>query len=87
MNFLRGLIWAIFHPRQYWAKVQEIRAMMTEQGMAFLQCNSPGCKHVEFHKVLTQEHVNKPCPRCGANLMTPEEFRDHCEGNSRQYEV
>ena len=45
------------------------------QGM-FLQCDAPGCDHVEQVDGISEEHIGKECPKCGANLLTEEDFED-----------
>ena len=39
-----------------------------------LQCDANGCGHVEEVPTLSQELVGKPCPKCGANLLTQRDF-------------
>ncbi len=45
-----------------------------------LRCDAPGCDHAESIDVTDRppgpEYVNKPCPKCGANLLTA---RDHAD--------
>jgi hypothetical protein len=40
----------------------------------FLKCDAPGCDHIESHGVLVAEMIDKPCPKCGANLLTREDY-------------
>lgn len=42
---------------------------------AYLKCDEPDCDHVEYHKKISAEMIGKPCPKCGANLLTEEDFR------------
>lgn len=42
----------------------------------FLKCDAAGCTHREPVEALTQDLVGKPCPICGANLLTQEDFDD-----------
>lgn len=44
----------------------------------YLKCDAEGCDHVEYMDRITQEHVDKPCPKCGANLLTQADH-DHFE--------
>jgi hypothetical protein len=39
----------------------------------FLKCDAPGCDHFEI-TAITIDVVDKPCPKCGANLCTKEDF-------------
>ena len=39
----------------------------------FLKCDARGCDHFE-NIAVTIEVVGKPCPKCGANLCTQEDF-------------
>lgn len=39
-----------------------------------LFCDNPECEHVEFVAEITQDMVNKPCPECGSNLLTQEDY-------------
>jgi len=39
----------------------------------YLKCDAMGCDHFEMTPV-TIEVVDKPCPKCGANLCTKEDF-------------
>ncbi len=39
----------------------------------FLKCDAAGCDHFEMTAV-TIDVVDKPCPKCGANLCTKEDF-------------
>lgn len=36
----------------------------------FLKCDATGCDHVEDVAEITADLVGKPCPKCGANLLT-----------------
>ena len=40
----------------------------------FLRCDATGCDHVEDVGAITAEMVDKPCPKCGANLLTKADF-------------
>ncbi|MEE4539086.1 MAG: hypothetical protein V2J51_11430 [Erythrobacter sp.] len=40
----------------------------------FLKCDAPGCEHHEPVERISAEHVGKPCPACGANLLTAEDW-------------
>lgn len=39
----------------------------------FLKCDAAGCDHFEL-TAITIDVVDKPCPKCGANLCTKEDF-------------
>lgn len=39
----------------------------------YLKCDAPQCDHFEMTPV-TIDVVDKPCPKCGANLCTKEDF-------------
>lgn len=40
---------------------------------SFLKCDAAGCDHEE-PAAITREHIGKPCPKCGANLLTEEDY-------------
>lgn len=40
----------------------------------FLKCDAPGCDHVENVPAITADHIGMACPKCGANLLTREDF-------------
>ena len=40
----------------------------------YLKCDAAGCDHVEDVDVIVAEMVGKPCPKCGANLLTAEDW-------------
>lgn len=40
----------------------------------FLKCDAPDCDHREDVDQLTADMVGKPCPVCGASLLTQEDF-------------
>jgi hypothetical protein len=39
-----------------------------------LSCDADGCGHVEEIEEITAEHIGMPCPKCGANLLTQEDW-------------
>lgn len=39
-----------------------------------LNCDAEGCSHVEQVSEITEDHVGMPCPVCGANLLTREDW-------------
>jgi hypothetical protein len=40
-----------------------------------LNCDAPGCGHVEEVGTITGEMVGMPCPSCGANLLAEEDWQ------------
>lgn len=49
---------------------------MTEfVGRQYLKCDAPTCDHFE-ETAITIDVVDKPCPKCGANLCTEQDFLD-----------
>lgn len=40
----------------------------------FLKCDAEGCDHREDVEHITDELVGKPCPKCGANLLTQDDW-------------
>lgn len=40
----------------------------------FLKCDAAYCDHVEEVPEITEGMVGKPCPLCGANLLTQEDW-------------
>jgi hypothetical protein len=45
---------------------------MTE-AMEYLKCDASSCDHFEMAPIVI-ENVGKPCPKCGANLLTQDDF-------------
>jgi len=46
-------------------------------GAAFqptLQCDTAGCDHVQNVADITEDMIGTPCPKCGASLLTKEDF-------------
>lgn len=41
----------------------------------YLKCDEPGCDHREFIGDLTRDLIGKPCPKCGANLLTKSDYK------------
>ena len=39
-----------------------------------LKCDADDCSHVEVVGIITAEMVDMPCPKCGANLLTSEDW-------------
>lgn len=39
-----------------------------------LKCDADGCDHVEAVGTITQAMVDMACPKCGANLLTMEDW-------------
>lgn len=39
----------------------------------FLKCDAEGCDHQERAQI-SREHIGRPCPKCGANLLTEEDY-------------
>ncbi|WP_340265427.1 hypothetical protein [Sphingobium mellinum] len=40
----------------------------------FLQCDAQGCGHREENDELREDQIGKPCPKCGASLLTREDY-------------
>lgn len=48
---------------------------MSDQYMSsYLKCDAEGCDHVEEVDEITEDHIGKPCPKCGASLLTEEDY-------------
>ncbi|MEH7827631.1 hypothetical protein [Gemmobacter denitrificans] len=43
---------------------------------AFLKCDADGCDHREDVPEITADMIGKPCPKCGANLLTEADYRE-----------
>lgn len=43
--------------------------------MNYLKCDAEGCDHREEVETITESDIGRPCPKCGANLLTEEDFR------------
>ena len=53
-----------------------LRVTKTEKMMSeVLNCDADGCGHVESVGKITADMVNMPCPKCGANLLTEEDWQ------------
>lgn len=46
---------------------------MTDHSGEFLKCDTPTCDHFEMAPIII-ENIGKACPKCGANLLTQEDF-------------
>lgn len=42
----------------------------------FLKCDAEGCDHLETIEGLTEDLIGKPCPKCGADLLTREDYEE-----------
>ena len=42
---------------------------------AFLQCDAKGCDHREDVHSIEEGMIGKPCPKCGANLLTEADYQ------------
>lgn len=40
-----------------------------------LCCDTDGCGHEDPAEKLTADLIGKPCPKCGASLLTAEDFK------------
>lgn len=40
-----------------------------------MKCDAEGCDHVEKVSRVTRDLIGKPCPKCGANLLTEADYR------------
>lgn len=36
----------------------------------FLKCDAAGCDHFETVEAISRDLIGKPCPKCGADLLT-----------------
>lgn len=43
---------------------------------AFLACDADGCGHKESVPALSADYIGKPCPKCGASLLTESDYAD-----------
>jgi hypothetical protein len=41
-----------------------------------LICDEPTCDHKEDVGALSEDMIGKPCPKCGANLLTREDYEE-----------
>ncbi|OHC93921.1 MAG: hypothetical protein A3H25_02870 [Sphingomonadales bacterium RIFCSPLOWO2_12_FULL_63_15] len=41
---------------------------------AVLNCDAAGCGHVEPVESIIEADIGRPCPKCGANLLTRADF-------------
>ena len=60
-----------------------LKALAFRRPVSFLKCDAKGCVHVELHKTITKDMINEPCPNCGSNLLTAEDYQEHCLGFAR----
>ena len=44
-------------------------------GIKYLQCDAEGCGHIESIDSLTREMIGKPCPLCGADMLTEDDYQ------------
>lgn len=48
-----------------------------ERAGEFLKCDADGCDHIETVPVVSEGLIGKPCPKCGADLLTREDYDGH----------
>lgn len=48
--------------------------MTDSYNVEYLKCDALGCDHTEFVGLVEGEHIGKPCPKCGASLLTEEDY-------------
>jgi hypothetical protein len=41
-----------------------------------LICDAAGCGHVELVEAITSDLIGRSCPKCGADLLTAEDFKN-----------
>ena len=41
-----------------------------------LKCDADGCGHEETIDEIKASHIGTPCPKCGANLLTEEDYKN-----------
>jgi HPt (histidine-containing phosphotransfer) domain-containing protein len=50
------------------------------QSMGYIQCDNPGCGYESPTETTSLEHLKEqigtPCPKCGSNLLTQEDYDD-----------
>lgn len=39
-----------------------------------LRCDAEGCDHIEVVGTITADMIGRPCPKCGANLLTESDW-------------
>jgi hypothetical protein len=44
-----------------------------------LKCDAKDCNHLEEIDAILETDIGKPCPLCGANLLTAEDFAGFME--------
>lgn len=42
--------------------------------IGFLKCDAEGCDHQHEIKAMTEDLIGTPCPACGADLLTREDY-------------
>lgn len=43
-----------------------------------LQCDSESCDYIDYDYIQDQieSYINKPCPKCGENLLTEQDYKN-----------
>lgn len=51
--------------------------MKCEVNISGIQCDNPNCDYVDYNVSVDQypEYVNRPCPKCGVNLLTEQDYQ------------
>lgn len=44
--------------------------------MYYLKCDASDCDVVQTVDAITEDQIGMPCPKCGANLLTREDFEE-----------
>lgn len=52
---------------------------MSKLESEYLKCDANGCDHVENIDCISQDLVGKTCPKCGANLLTQEDYNHYVQ--------
>jgi len=47
-----------------------------DQPGEYLKCDTPSCDYLEMTPIVVED-IGKPCPKCGANLLTQDDFIDY----------
>lgn len=51
--------------------------MKCEVNVSGIKCDNPNCDYVDPNVSVDQypQYVNRPCPKCGANLLTEQDYQ------------
>ena len=51
----------------------------------YLVCDNPMCNHIEYYWRLDHTLIDRPCPKCGINLLEADDYYDYRNMTDRDF--